>query len=454
MSKKRTWITLLAIVMMMTLFLVGCGGGKNGGNESANKGNQSSANSGENPQGNEQIELRMTWWGGQERHDLTLQAIELYESKHPNVKITAEYSGFDGYFDKLSTQFAAGNAPDIIQYGGNLNDYVAKGVVLPLNDYVGSIIDTSKHTQSMIDAATFDGKFYGVTLGTNAFAVLINKTLFEEAGVPLPSKTWTWEDFHNIAQQISDKLDGVYGTADFKEDGFGIFLEQRGKVVHNNGVIGFEESDIRDWLQMWQNMRDSGAAASAEVQASATQTPEQSLIVQRKVAMELVASNQYAAYQNATQDELALWIVPYNSETGKNGVSLRPSQFLSGYADTKYPEEVARFLDFFVNDPEAGAILGNDRGAPVNSDILQSLISNASETDKVIFEYIDWVRETSDAPYVPNLPGYNETSALFTKTMEAVSFGKKSVDEAAQEYYSELHQIVSKYVQGAQTTSK
>lgn len=90
----------------------------------------------------------------------------------------------------------------------------------------------------------------------------------------------------------------------------------------------------------------------------------------------------------------------------------------------------------------------------MNSDILQSLISNASETDKVIFEYIDWVRETSDAPYVPNLPGYNETSALFTKTMEAVSFGKKSVDEAAQEYYSELHQIVSKYVQGAQTTSK
>jgi len=394
----------------------------------------------------EQIELRMTWWGGQARHDRTLQVIELYESRNPHVKILPEYSGFDGYFDKLSTQFAAGNAPDIIQYGGNLNDYVARGVVLPLDDYVGSVIDLSKHSQSMIDAATFDGKFYGVTLGTNAFGVLINKTLFEEAGVPLPSRDWTWEDFAEISLQLSQKLNGTYGTADFKEDGFGIFLAQRGKVVHNNGVLGYEESDIRDWFQMWQDLRDSGAAASAELQASATQTPEQSLIVQRKVAMELIAGNQYGAYSDATEDELVLWIAPYNSQTGKNGVSLRPSQFLSGYSETKYPEEVAKFLDFFVNDPEAGAILGNDRGAPVNSEVLQSLIDNASEYDQVIFSYIDWVGQSSDAPYVPNLPGYNEAYDLFTKTMEAISFGYTSVEDGARDYYSELQKILAKYV--------
>jgi len=434
-----------------------CGGGNNGntnasngstGNAGSNAATGSGSGSTSNNSGGaqEQIELRMTWWGGQARHDRTLQVIELYESRNPHVKILPEYSGFDGYFDKLSTQFAAGNAPDIIQYGGNLNDYVARGVVLPLDDYVGSVIDLSKHSQSMIDAATFDGKFYGVTLGTNAFGVLINKTLFEEAGVPLPSRDWTWEDFAEISLQLSQKLNGIYGTSDFREDGFGIFLAQRGKVVHNNGVLGYEESDIRDWFQMWQDLRDSGAAASAELQASATQTPEQSLIVQRKVAMDLIAGNQYGAYSDATEDELVLWIAPYNSQTGKNGVSLRPSQFLSGYSETKYPEEVAKFLDFFVNDPEAGAILGNDRGAPVNSEVLQSLIDNASEYDQVIFSYIDWVGQSSDAPYVPNLPGYNEAYDLFTKTMEAISFGYTSVEDGAREYYSELQKILAKYV--------
>jgi len=447
--KKKSWLVIMIVAIMV--LVAACGGNSSNNGSAATdtrnnstSNNQSSGNSGGDAQ--EQIELRMTWWGGQERHDRTLQVIELYESKNPHVKILPEYSGFDGYFDKLSTQFAAGNAPDIIQYGGNLNDYVARGVVLPLDEYVGSAIDLSKHSQSMIDAATFDGKFYGVTLGTNAFGVLINKSLFEEAGVPLPSRDWTWEDFADISLQLSQKLNGIYGTSDFKEDGFGIFLAQRGKVVHHDGVLGYEESDIRDWFQMWQDLRDSGAAASAELQASATQTPEQSLIVQRKVVMELVASNQYGAYSNATEDELVLWIAPSNAETGKNGVSLRPSQFLSGYSETKHPEEVAKFLDFFVNDPEAGAILGNDRGAPVNSEVLQSLIASASEIDQAIFTYIDWVGKSSDAPYVPNLPGYNEAYALFTKTMEAISFGYTSPEDGAREYYNELQKILAKYV--------
>lgn len=72
----------------------------------------------------------MTQWGGQERHDRTLKVIKMYEAQNPNVKIVAEYFGFDGYFVKLTTQFATGNAPDIIQYGGNLNNFVGRGVVI------------------------------------------------------------------------------------------------------------------------------------------------------------------------------------------------------------------------------------------------------------------------------------------------------------------------------------
>jgi len=157
------------------------------------------------------VELRMAWWGGQERHDRTLQVIELYEERNPHVKIVPEYSGLDGYFEKLSTQFASGDAPDIIQYGGNLNDYVSKGVVLPLDDYVGNEIDVSQHDQSMIEAATFDGKFYGVTLGTNAWGVLLHRPLVVRARVAIPEDEWTWEDFTEMAARLSDSLDGAYG---------------------------------------------------------------------------------------------------------------------------------------------------------------------------------------------------------------------------------------------------
>lgn len=40
--------------------------------------------------GDEEVDLRMAWWGSQDRHDRTIKAIELYESLHPNVKIEFE----------------------------------------------------------------------------------------------------------------------------------------------------------------------------------------------------------------------------------------------------------------------------------------------------------------------------------------------------------------------------
>jgi oligogalacturonide transport system substrate-binding protein len=60
-------------------------------------------------------ELRFAWWGGGERHEAMLAATKLFESKNPGVKIKAEYSGFQGYQERLSTQIAGKNEPDIMQ---------------------------------------------------------------------------------------------------------------------------------------------------------------------------------------------------------------------------------------------------------------------------------------------------------------------------------------------------
>ncbi|MFZ4451791.1 ABC transporter substrate-binding protein [Salibacterium aidingense] len=421
------------IYSFLGVFLLSaCGGEENADSESEEQDQSSDA---------DQIELRVAWWGGQERHDQTLEMIELYEEKNPDVTIEAEYSGFDGYFDQLSTQFAAGNAPDIIQYGGNLNDFVSRDVVLPLDDYVGEELDLSNHDEAMVEAGTFDDQFYGVTLGTNAWGVLINETLFEEANVSLPGEEWTWDDFDQTAAELTEALDGVYGTEYFDHNGFGIFVDQRGKILHEDGELGINQEDVEAWFSHWEAIRDHGGVVLPEIQAASSTTPEQSMIVQGDVAMQLIPSNLYGAHNNATEDDLAFHIHPYNEE-GRHGVSLRPSQFMAGYSKTEHPQEVAEFLDFMVNDPEATEILGSNRGVPVNAEVRANLIESASEEDKVMYEYVDWVSSTSDSPYVPNLPGYNETEALFQEMSESIAFDQISIEEGAAEYWQSLQEIV------------
>lgn len=54
----------------------------------------------------EPVTLRVTWWGSQTRHDLTMAAIEKFEEKYPYITVEAEFTSWDGYWSKLATQVA------------------------------------------------------------------------------------------------------------------------------------------------------------------------------------------------------------------------------------------------------------------------------------------------------------------------------------------------------------
>ncbi|MFN7726743.1 MAG: ABC transporter substrate-binding protein, partial [Rubrivivax sp.] len=59
--------------------------------------------------------LRFAWWGGAARHEATLKALRLFESRTPGLRVKAEYMGFNGYLERLTTQIAGGAEPDVMQ---------------------------------------------------------------------------------------------------------------------------------------------------------------------------------------------------------------------------------------------------------------------------------------------------------------------------------------------------
>ena len=63
----------------------------------------------------ETIELRVAWWGSQDRHNRTLGAIELFEKKYPDIRVEAEFSSWNGYWERIAAQAAGGNLPDVFQ---------------------------------------------------------------------------------------------------------------------------------------------------------------------------------------------------------------------------------------------------------------------------------------------------------------------------------------------------
>jgi oligogalacturonide transport system substrate-binding protein len=68
----------------------------------------------------------MAWWGGSARHAATLKAIALFESRHPGVKVKAEYMGFNGYLERLTAQVAGGSEPDVMQINWACGEFQAR----------------------------------------------------------------------------------------------------------------------------------------------------------------------------------------------------------------------------------------------------------------------------------------------------------------------------------------
>lgn len=428
------------IAALLLVVLTACSGGtgspgaSSSGSSPSDSGNAADADGG-------QIELRVMWWGDQKRADITNQALKLFEEKYPNIKIVGEFAPSTGYFDKLNTQLASGTAPDVFFLGGNVVDYAIKDVLLDLTPYVGKELDISDMDQAMVQYGTLDGKLVHISAGANARGIAVNKTMFEKAGIAVPEDGWNWDDYARISKEISDKLgSGYYGTYNLAVDGMDIGLKQNGKQLYDmeNGTLGFDEADALQWFQYWDDTAKAGGVVPAELQVSNPPgDTSKSLIITGKVAMSLIPSNQFAAHQSLTQDELAMVQLP-RGEKG-TGVVFESSQGLSGYAKTKHPKEVAQLLSFFINDPEVAQILGNDRGVPVTASNRALLEKEAGEADKIVYDYTSRVSKATetepfDVSYNP--PGFSEYSKLAESTMYEIGFGRKSVADAVKEFYS------------------
>src|SRR5699024_11900737 len=82
------------------------------------------------------VELRFSWWGSDERHVLLEEVIENFEAENPDIRITGENTDWASYWDRLATNTAADDAPDVImQDESYLREYGDRGALADLDEF-------------------------------------------------------------------------------------------------------------------------------------------------------------------------------------------------------------------------------------------------------------------------------------------------------------------------------
>ncbi len=387
---------------------------------------------GDGDSGDGKVELNVFWWGAENRATLTEQALDLYTSKHPDVTFKKTWQANQGYFDKLATLTAGGNAPDLFQIDDNyIAEYASRNVTLDLTPYQqDGRLDTSKFPEGLWKYGVVDGKLAGVAFGENTQGLVYNKTLLQKNKLPEPTTGMTWEALIDWAENVS-KVTKTPGTQDASAvyQAFWVWIRQQGKDLYAGKELGFTEQDVTGWFELWKGARDRGATPTADVihEGNVTDISKQ-LVVTGKAGTSWVWANQMPELKKNTDDELG--VVAYPGDTSAQWA--RASMYFSVFRGSKHKDVAVDVANFLANDPEAGKILGTDRGLPSNLDIRKQVAETT--TDPAMKQSIaledELVPKFGPPPAVP-LPGHSKVKTELVKAAEEVQYGRQTPAEAA-----------------------
>ena len=403
----------------------------------------------------EEINLRMAWWGSQDRHDKTVAAIELYEELNPNVHIEYEFYSFDDYFTKLKTLVASDEVWDIFQLGGNFPMYLDK--IYPLDEFIESgVVDVSKISDANLKTTQeTDGTQLGLTNGINTYGIAYDPAMFEEAGAELPTENWTWDDYKAAADKITEEL-GIFGSSTFLSSDFiagcSTYIGQQGSLgefgFFNLDLtgMGFEDPQmLAPFIQMRADMIKNGSYPDAGASAEVTNI-ENDFLVTGEAAMTWVAVNQFPTIYNVCKEmdrTLALATVPRVTPDGNSGAMIQSSQMLCVSQDSENKEAAAAFISWFENDIDCNNILQAERGIPANEDVRAALAATATEGQQIMYDYVDMVSgfEVPDEINVLSPSGQDEVQDNYLNYIQQVVSGEITAEEAAEKTYADAAAI-------------
>ncbi len=395
--------------------------------------------------------MQLSFWGDVSRNKLTRNAIKLFEQNHSTITITSWFASFTAYFDKLNTQISGGNTPDLIQMDMSyVKQYVDQHILLDLTSLISDkTIDLSDFDQDMLSNSEDSKVAYGIPLGGNYECMVYDTNFIQQAGVGTPPAQMSWKDFAAYAAEISKALASqkIVGIADASGavDLFEIWVRQHGTELYTtDGKIAFSLDDVTSWFSYWSDMRKSGACASAQLQATVTGSgPANALLSRGKAAFSTGHSNEFGGYQVVNQHTLALQMPP----TGPGpGLYFKPSMLMSIAASSKYAKDAANFINFLITQPAGVKAIGLDRGVPGSVRARAALQPGLTATDKKVITYVNQI--TSSNLHTPRTvldpAGAGKLQLLLTNNSQALSFGKLSLQDAANTFYKQSQQAVAK----------
>jgi len=342
---------------------------------------------------------------------------------------------FTDFNQQITTAIAAGATPDLMIVDNPDNArYAAAGALADLTEKVNAWGQGSQFLPGPYNSTLYGGKNFGIPLGSNTVVLWINTDLATAAGLDINKPPTTWDEYETWAAAMTDKANGVYGTAMLaKKDETGTFLFLPWILQNGGSIDNLASPEAIGALAFWKNLIDKGYAPKTAITDGFAEIYQQ--FTTGKAAMMISGTwNVNSVPKDAPDLKWKVALLPYT----KQAASSLGGENWAMFAASKQQDGAWEFLKF-VTDPAYGTKLTDCMGyIPSRKDVLAEVAEkNKDDATMQVF-----LKQMESAAARGPLANWSEVSAVIQEAMQEALSGQKTPEQAMQDAAAKLETLL------------
>ena len=400
-------------------------------------------------QASAQVELRVMFYTDGVEDQVFGDILKRFEQENPDIKVNLDVVAYKQILEGLPVQLAAGEGPDIARVTdlGGLAKYY-----LDLRPHLSNASYWDENFGPFLPWMRQEGDDSAICGYMSQMTVTgpyINKTLFEQAGVAIPAKGATWEDWAKAVNEVASKLNIPIPLA-MDRSGHrmaGPAISQGAKYFDSAGEPAVVDDGFKRMAQLlvdWHNEGTMSKELWGSVSGSAYVGANEEFS-NSQVVMYMSGSWQISQFAEQVGDAFDWWAVP-NPCGPETCTGMPGGAAVVAFKDTKHPKEVARLMEFLTQEDNLHEFYSKTLFIPGHIGLsskgvdFQTDDPNAKRALSIFSEHIGEI-----SPVAFKLQGYPYNRVMFNAAISRVNqaiVGEMSLDEA----YGRIEQDVEQQI--------
>lgn len=393
-------------------------------------------------------ELSVIFWGDVAQRDLVEGWVAEFNVIYPDVEVNLIHTP-DGYWEKLTTMFAADTPPDLMYMGyPEMVRFAAEDTLLSLSDLFTTDpeFNAEMFFPSLFDAFVYEDEIYGVAKDWNVQVLYYNKDLFDAAGIAYPDDAWTWDDLLAAAETltIDEDDDGINEQWGFVT---ATGANRIGSWIYGNGggiLSDDQQSCILDGeesieaLEFLTSLMFEHKVAPSHIELGDQSAQE--MFSSGRSAMMVSGGWRVIAFREI---EAFVWDIapmPISPNSGQRATVVDTVAW-SIAKDTEYPEAAWELLKFFAG--EAGQVRTAESGMATPSMVEYATgeafldPDNPPANRQVLISYTE-----EEINYYPTIVQMGQFWDAWSQELSPMWLGQMSVEDSTQNFCDRMEPIL------------